>query len=80
MVSQHVVEITENGKTIQEIRPTSPLHPLPINLSKIGTSDRLVLNVDQDDFASLLDVLERIQQQLAMINNGNDLAPGERFY
>ncbi len=27
----------------------------------------------------LLDVLERIQQQLGQINNNNNLEPGERF-
>lgn len=31
------------------------------------------------DMKALLDVLERIQQQLGQINNGNNLNPGERF-
>lgn len=32
------------------------------------------------DMDNLLEVLERIQQQLAAINNGNNLATGERFF
>lgn len=31
------------------------------------------------DMDELLDVMERIQQQLGTINNNNNLEPGERF-
>ena len=37
------------------------------------------LTVDVDSMLQLLDVMERIQQQLGQINNNNNLAPGERF-
>ena len=52
--------------------------PLPITAAE-GAHKEFVLSVSQTEFEALLDVLERIQEQLGQINNHNNLAPGERF-
>ena len=48
-----------------------------------GVSNATPLPVDSDDLLDalnqIIDALERIQQQLGRINNGNNLEPGERF-
>ena len=38
-----------------------------------------VLTALKENHAPLDDTLERVQQQLGQINNGNNLAPGERL-
>lgn len=38
------------------------------------------LTISINGMVQLLDALERIQQQLAMINDGENLEPGERHY
>ena len=53
--------------------------PLPVTPSP-GPVGTFAFAVSDTEFSELLDVLERIQEQLAMINNGNNLAPGERFF
>lgn len=50
--------------------------PMPVTTVTTPTGPPVVAAQDQD---ALLDVLERIQQQLGQINNHNNLAPGERF-
>lgn len=52
--------------------------PLPVTAAK-GAHKEFVLSVSQTEFEALMDVLERIQQQMGQINNNNNLAPGERF-
>jgi len=41
---------------------------------------RLMLEVQKRDADTQADALERIQQQLAMINEDTNLKPGERHY
>lgn len=50
--------------------------PIPITTA---TDAQGFPEVALSDMEALLDVLERIQQQLGQINNGNNLNPGERF-
>jgi len=50
----------------------------PISMPEYEDVDGLlVLNLKAMN--EVLDVLERIQQQLGQINNSNNLEPGERF-
>ena len=51
--------------------------PLPITTAADAFGFPKIDLVEMD---ALLDVLERIQQQLAAINNNNNLDPGERFH
>jgi len=53
-------------------------NPFPTFMPKYENVNGL-LSLTVDDFDSLMDVLERIQQQLGQINNNNNLDPGERF-
>ena len=53
-------------------------NPLPTTLPNYENSNG-GLTVDVDSMLQLLDVMERIQQQLGQINNNNNLEPGERF-
>ena len=64
---------------IEGSREPTADRPLHITAGQ-GDDGAFALSVSGPEFAQLLDVLERIQQQLAMINNGNNLAPGERFF
>lgn len=54
-------------------------NPLPTTSPTYeGPNGGLVVSIEWAD--SLMDVLERIQQQLAMINEGENLELGERHY
>ena len=64
---------------IEGSREPTQDNPLPITAGK-GDDESFGLRVSGPEFEQLLDVLERIQQQLAQINNGNNLKPGERFH
>ena len=54
-------------------------NPLPTVLPEYeSTSGELTISIN--GMTLLLDVLERIQQQLAMINDGENLEIGKRHY
>lgn len=55
---------------------------IPVPTITTGVGEPRVWSIDTDAneaLGMLIDVLERIQQQLGQINNNNDLKPGERF-
>ena len=65
--------------TIEGQREPTEDEPLHVTVG-LGSDRTFSLRVSGPEFEQLLDVLERIQQQLASINNGNNLEPGERFH
>ena len=67
-----------DGKETQS-RPVSETNPLQVNVRGISNQlEKYRVASESDD--PILDVLERIAQMIGMVNNGNYLAPGERFY
>lgn len=61
-----------------EVKEVIP-NPLPTS-STIYEGPSGDLTVVVDTMVQVLDALERIQQQLALMNEGENLKPGERHY
>ncbi len=70
-----IIDITSSSGTK---RPVTAVFPLPTYTPTYELSGIPLVGLGNFEL-ELLDVLERIQQQLAQINNRNNLAPGERF-
>ncbi len=61
--------------------PREPTEDQPFHVTAgRGEDGSYTISIGGPEFEQLLDVLERIQQQLASINNGSNLEPGERHY